>query len=120
MEVTGKIVKILPIETGQKKDGSGEWKKQLFLVDNNESYNNIHCFEIFGEEKVDNFNKFNKLNDVVKVLFNISTNEWQGKYFTSLQSWRIEKAEMSNNISNQSNQSAANLNNNNEPDDLPF
>jgi hypothetical protein len=26
------------------------------------------------------------------VSFNIGTNEWKGKYFTSLSAWRIEKS----------------------------
>ena len=93
MEVTGKITKVLPIEKGQKKDGSGEWQKLQFVLDNNAQYNNIFCFEVFGDEKVENFNKYNKVGDVVKVDFNVSTNEWKGRYFTSLQAWKIFKAD---------------------------
>jgi hypothetical protein len=90
MKVTGKITKVLEKQTG--KSPKGEWVKQLFILDNNANYNNIFCFEIFGQEKVDNFAKYNKLGDVVEVEFNVSTNEWQGKYFTTLQAWKIMKA----------------------------
>jgi hypothetical protein len=90
MKVTGKITKVLEKQTG--KSPKGEWVKQLFILDNNANYNNIFCFEIFGQEKVENFAKYNKLGDVVEVEFNVSTNEWQGKYFTSLQAWKIMKA----------------------------
>lgn len=93
MKVTGKITKILDPIKGQKKDGSGEWVKQNFVVTTNEQYNNLYCFEVFGAEKVDNLTKFNKVGDEVEVDFNVQTNEWQGKYFTSLQSWRINKVE---------------------------
>jgi hypothetical protein len=48
---------------------------------------------LFGDEKVENFNKYNKVGDSVKVDFNVSTNEWQGKYFTSLQAWKVYKAD---------------------------
>lgn len=92
MKVTGKLAKILEKQTGQKKDGSGEWVKQLFLVETDEQYNNLYCFEVFGDEKVENLNKYNKEGDNVTVEFNVSTNEWQGRYFTTLKSWRIEKA----------------------------
>ena len=95
MDQTGKITKVLPIQTGAKKDGTGDWKKQLFILDNGEKYNNIFCFEIFGDEKVDKFNQYNKEGSYVKVDFNVSTNEWQGKYFTSLQAWKVFKAESS-------------------------
>lgn len=95
MKVTGKITKVLDVQSGTSKDGK-EWQKQLFLVDNNEKYNNIFCFEIFGSEKVENFAKYNKLGDTVEVEFNVSTNEWQGKYFTSLQAWLIKKGDAVN------------------------
>lgn len=91
MKVQGKITKILEKVTGQKKDGSGEWVKQSFIVTTSEQYNNLYCFEVFGAEKVENLNKFNKVGDLVDVEFNVQTNEWQGKYFTSLQAWNIKK-----------------------------
>jgi hypothetical protein len=93
MEVQGKITKILEKVTGQKKDGSGDWVKQSFTLETTEQYNNLYCFELFGDEKVDNFNKYNSVGQEVKVDFNISTNEWKGKYFTSLQAWKVFKAE---------------------------
>ncbi len=91
MEITGVITKILPLQTGAKKDGSGDWKKQLFILDSKADYNNIYCFEIFGDDKVENFNKYNKVNDTVKVDFNVKTNEYQGKYFTTLDAWKVFK-----------------------------
>ena len=94
LEITGKITKVLPLQKGTTKDGK-EWQKQLFILDNNEKYNNIFCFEIFGEEKVQKFNQYNKVGDSVKVDFNVSTNEWNGKYFTSLQAWKVFKADAS-------------------------
>ena len=95
MEIKGVIEKVLPLQKGTTKDGK-EWQKQNFVVANNEGYEGkkqIFCFEIFGEEKAQNFNKFNKVGDSVKVEFNILTNEWEGKYYTSLQSWKIFKAD---------------------------
>jgi len=93
MEVTGKIVKILDKVTGQKKDGSGEWQKQEFVLQTEEQYNNIYCFEVFGD-KVDEFNKYQKLEDTVKVDFNVKCNEYNGKYYTSLSAWKVFKADV--------------------------
>ena len=93
MEITGKITKVLDKETGRKKDGSGEWVKQSFVLKTDEQYNNLYCFEIFGAEKVDKFNQYNKVGSTVKVDFNVQTNEWNGKYYTTLQAWKIFKAD---------------------------
>jgi len=92
MEVTGKITKVLDVQKGTSKEGK-EWQKLIFTLETTEQYNNLYAFEIFGAEKVETFNKFNKVGDDVKVDFNVSTNEWQGKYFTSLQAWKVFKAE---------------------------
>ena len=92
LKAKGKIVKILEKVTGQKKDGSAEWVKQSFVIDNGEQYKNLASFEVFGEEKVEKLNKYNKVGDEVEVSFNISCNEWQGKYYTTLQAWKVFKA----------------------------
>ena len=93
-KVTGAITHISEVVKGQKKDGSGEWQKLNFVVKTSDEYNNLYAFEIFGDEKVENFQKFNKLNQNVEVSFNIRSNEYQGKYYTSLQAWKIFKADV--------------------------
>ena len=93
LTITGSIKKILPIEKGLAKSSGKEWQKQSFIVSNNDGYEGkeqIFCFEVFGEDKVSNLTKFQKEGDSVKVSFNIGTNEWKDKYFTSLSAWRIE------------------------------
>ena len=92
MEITGKITKMLEPQTGTSKAGK-EWSKQSFVVETDEQYNNLYCFDVFGGEKVANLTKYNKVGDTVKVEFNVNTNEWEGKYFTSLSAWRIGKVE---------------------------
>ena len=86
-----KITKINEVESGTSKAGK-EWKKLTFVGETQEQYNNLYAFELFGEEKVDNFVKFNKVGDVVDVDFNVSTREWEGRYFTSLSAWKVFKA----------------------------
>jgi len=93
MKVTGKITKINEVTSGTSAAGK-EWKKLSFLLETTEEYNNLYCFEVFGEEKVDQFVKFNRVGQDVDVDFNVKTNEWNGKYFTSLGAWKIFKADV--------------------------
>ena len=94
MKVTGKIENILETQTGTSKAGK-EWKKTSFVVKTDDEYNNLYCFDVFGDEKVDKFLQYNAKGDVVDVDFNVKTNEWKGKYFTSLDAWKIFKADNS-------------------------
>ena len=92
MKVTGKITKVLDTQKGTSASGK-EWQKLSFILETTEDYNNLYCFEVFGDEKVEQFLKYNKVGQEVDVSFNVQTNEYKGKYYTSLQSWKIFKAE---------------------------
>ena len=108
----GTIKTILPVEAGTSQNGKG-WKKLNFVMANREGYEGaeqIFSFEIFGSEKVENFEKYNKVGQDVEVSFNIKTNEWKGKYYTSLQAWKVMSVK-------QSEQSTATVE---ATDDLPF
>ena len=112
MKVEGlKITKVLDTQSGTSKAGK-EWSKLTFVGETDEEYNNLYAFELFGKEKVENFGKFNKVGDLVNVEFNVSTREWEGKYFTGLQAWRIDKA--------QDTKGADDVANHDMEDDLPF
>ena len=91
MKVTGEIVEILEVEKGISKTNK-PWKKLTFAIDTGEQYNNIIAFEVFGDEKVDNFVKYNKVGKTVDVEFNLSSNKWKDKYFTSASAWKITNA----------------------------
>lgn len=116
----GTIKTILPVESGASKDGN-EWKKVVFTIANNGGYQGaeqIFAFEIFGAEKVDKFLQYNKVGDMVDVDFNIKTNEWKGKYYTSLQAWKVFK--VGANIPNPQPQPQADPGQEEEDDKLPF
>ena len=121
LKLNGKIKSILPVVSGTSAAGK-EWKKQSFIVANNEGWEGkeqIFCFEVFGEEKVTNLTKFQKVGDDVSVSFNIGCNEYNNptkglQYFTSLSAWRIEK------VSNEASLSDSPVISQQDDDDLPF
>tara|TARA_R110000824_G_scaffold38712_1_gene117972 strand:- start:3192 stop:3542 length:351 start_codon:yes stop_codon:yes gene_type:complete len=93
LKVTGEIVKILEVESGTSKGGKA-WIKQNFVLNTGEKFNPEVCFQIFGQEKCDNFAKYNKVGEKVDVSFNISSREFNGKYYHNLDAWKVFKAEM--------------------------
>jgi len=124
LEIIGSIKEFLAVESGIAKTSGNEWQKQNFIVSNNDGYEGkeqLFCFEVFGAENVENLAKYNKVGDNVKVSFNIGTNEWQGKYFTSLKSWRVEKIQDEGVQEHPTETHTATVVNDSEPDDpLPF
>ena len=87
LKVRGKITKINNVQTGTS--AKGEWKKLSFLLDNGSEYNNLFCFDVFGQEKVDDFLKYNKEGKEVDVSFNVNCREYEGRYYTSLDAWKV-------------------------------
>ena len=90
LEIKGTLTKIGETITGTGKDGA-PWQKLMYTVITDQTYNNLYAFEVFSQEKVEQFKKYNVVGSKVSVKFNVSTNEWKGKYFTTLQSWRCTK-----------------------------
>ena len=87
LEIKGKIKTVLPLETGEKNGKT--WKKQSFVVDTGDQYNPDVCFTLFGDEKVDSFAKYNKAGQDVTVKFNVSSREFNGKWYHNLDAWYI-------------------------------
>ena len=113
MEVTGKLVKKLDLETGVSKAGK-EWKKQSIVIDTGNEFNNEVCVSAFGD-KVEQMNKL-EIGMEVSVLCNVYSREYKGRYFHNIDGYFF---------TNQSNKSKSNngLDKHFEgttPDDLPF
>lgn len=111
-EFKGRISTILPVQSGT--GDKGEWKSVDFVVKEvGGDYPQSAVFRLWGLEKVDNFMKYNSEGSDVIVSFNLSAREWNGKYFNSLDAWKVFKDDGA------SNENAPNLSTS-EPDDLPF
>ncbi len=92
LRVTGTIKAINQIDKGQSKAGK-EWQKQTFVIDTGEKFNPEVCFQVFGAEKCENLTKYNKVGDNVEVCFNVSSREFNGKYYHNLDAWKVSKSE---------------------------
>ena len=120
-KVKGTVKNFLEVQSGISKTTSKEWKKQTFIVSNNDGYEGaeqLYPFEVFGVDKVDNLTKYNNVGDLVEVSFRIGCNEWKNKYYTSLNAWRISKVDVNDIEVNEP--TVVQPKSIDEPDDLPF
>ena len=91
LEVTGTITEILPAEEGMSK-AEKPWKKQSFVIDTNADFNPLVCFQVFGEDRIEKVLGGFKKGDVITVGFNVSSREFNGKYYHNLDAWMSRKA----------------------------
>ena len=94
LSIKGKLTQKLNVESGTSKAGK-EWKKQTFLLDTGAQYNPEICFQLFGEEKIEMLKHHNE-GDQVEVSFNLSSKEFNGRYFHNIDAWRIERLSIGN------------------------
>lgn len=119
LTVTGKIVNILNVETGTSKAGK-EWKKQLFVIDNGDQFNPNICFSLFGDDKIAMLNNF-AVGQEVEVSFNLSSREFNGRWYHNIDAWRINATSDSPAAANVPPQSENDfMGEGEETDDLPF
>ena len=89
MEISGKIIQVLPEQGGVSKTSGKEWKLQAYVLETQEQYPRKVHFEVFGEDRI----KANpcQLDDVVTVSFDSESREFNGRWYTSIRAWKIQQ-----------------------------
>lgn len=90
LEIEGKIITKLPVQNGTS--ARGPWSKQEFVIEYQEgNYPNQVCMNVWGEDKVKDLEQF-QAGETVKVSFNLSSREYNGRWYSDIRAWRIERA----------------------------
>ncbi len=85
MEMTGVVIAILPERSGTSQ--RGEWKSQSFVIETQEQYPKHLCFEVFGADRIAQFNI--KSGETITVQFDIDARQYQDRWFNSFKAWNI-------------------------------
>ena len=89
MDISGKIIAILPMQGGTSKSGN-EWKKQDYILETHDQYPKKVCFNLWGE-KVDQFAI--QSGEELTVSFDIESREFNGKWYTNINAWKVDRVE---------------------------
>ena len=92
MDIVGKIIQVLPLQSGTSSRTGNAWQLQSYVLETQEQYPRKVCFEIFGEERIKN-NPCN-IDDLVTVSFDIESREFNGRWYTSIRAWRVQQGDM--------------------------
>ena len=84
MEITGKIINLLPLQTGISKNG--QWKKQDIIVETSGQYPKKVCISIWGD-------KINEtqlvIGNNIDIAFELESREFNGKWYTDVKAWKL-------------------------------
>jgi hypothetical protein len=127
MEVSGRIIQVLPEVNGEGRNGGKPWKKQEFILETTAQYPKKVCFSLWGD-RVDQF----RMNVGEEVIISVDpeSREYNGRWYTELRAWKVvRKSQMDGQSGGQSysgssdggsNSNSNSYNQNNVEDDLPF
>lgn len=88
MNISGKVVQVLPIQTGTSKAGN-PWQKQEFILEQGGQYPRKVCVCLFG----DNVAKFPlQVGQSVTASIDIESREFNGRWYTEIKAWNIVQA----------------------------
>ena len=88
LEIKGTVKAILAEETGTSKAGKA-WTKGGFVIDTGDQYNPDLAFGCFGDKGLALLNGLTAGQEV-NVSFNVSSREYKGKYYHSIDAWKID------------------------------
>jgi hypothetical protein len=87
MQFTAKLVQILPLQTGEGKNGP--WKKQDIIVETKGEYPKKVCVSVWGD-------KMPKENlqpgSLLDISFDLESREFNGKWYSDVKAWKVEVA----------------------------
>ena len=87
MELTGKIVHILPEISGES--ARGPWRKQEYIIETKGEYPKKVCF-IAWSDKIDEFAI--KQDEDLLVSIDLESREYNGRWYTDVKAWRVSRA----------------------------
>ncbi|MFN8261282.1 MAG: DUF3127 domain-containing protein [Chitinophagales bacterium] len=89
MELSGKVFKVMPVESGEGKNGT--WKKQQVIIEMESGKYPKKVAVVFWGDLVSS-DSFVEGRDI-SVEFDIESREYNGKWYTDVKAWRINKTE---------------------------
>ena len=88
MEAQGKVIAILEARSGVSKAGR-EWMSQEYVIETPGQYPKRICFNIFGADRINEAHI--QMGEDIIIEFDIDAREWHGKWFTSINAFRVTR-----------------------------
>lgn len=89
MEITGKLIQKLPVQSGVSSSGNN-WSKAEFVIETVEQYPKKVCANLWGDraKALDQF----QLGSLITVSFDLESREYNGRWYTDVRAWKVDAA----------------------------
>ena len=90
MEITGKIIAVLPANSGTSARTGNPWMSQTYVIETQGQYPKKLAFDVFGEERIKQFDI--KQGEELTVRFDFDAHEYNNRWFNQIRAFNVEKS----------------------------
>ena len=91
MELTGRIIAVLPANSGVSNRTGNPWMSQEYVIEVPGQYPRKCVFRLFGEDRIKQFNIQN--GEDVTVQFDIDAHEYNGRWFNEIRAYNVTRGQ---------------------------
>lgn len=85
MQLTATLNQLLPLQTGESKNGT--WRKQDIILETDGPYPKKICVSIWGDKIIENQLQ---IGNVLTIFYELESREYNNKWYTDIKAWKIE------------------------------
>ena len=90
MDLTGKIIAVLPATSGVSQRTGNSWMSQDYVIEVPGQYPKKCVFRVFGEDRIKQFNI--QLGQDLTISFDIDAHEYNGRWFNDIRAFNVAPA----------------------------
>ena len=92
MELTGKIIAVLPAQSGVSARTGNNWMSQDYVIEVPGQFPRKCLFRIFGEDRIKQFNI--QQGEDLTVQFDIDAHEFNGRWFNDIRAYNVIRGQV--------------------------
>lgn len=89
MDLTGKVIAVLPANSGVSQRTGNPWMSQEYVIEVPGQYPRKCLFRIFGEDRIKQFNI--QMGEDITVSFDIDAHEYNGRWFNEIRAYNVTR-----------------------------
>ena len=92
MELTGRIIAVMPAQSGVSARTGNNWMSQEYVIEVPGQYPRKCVFRLFGEDRIKQFNV--QQGEDLTVQFDIDAHEYNGRWFNEIRAYNIFRGQV--------------------------
>lgn len=92
MDLTGRIIAVLPAQSGVSARTGNSWMSQDYVIEVPGQYPRRCVFRVFGEDRIKQMNI--QMNEDLTVQFDIDAHEYNGRWFNDVRAFNVIRGQV--------------------------